>query len=84
MGSAAASLAVTVTSEPSAFTITRSFVNMSVRVDSSTSEAATASSMVPLEAVMSASTAAPAFICSTRSPEALNWVSAKVVPVWSV
>ena len=37
-----------------------------------------------LGSVMSTSTAAPARICSTRSPDALNCVSAKVVPVWSV
>lgn len=68
----------------SARMITRSLTNMSSRVSASTSSAVSASSMVPLEAVMSTSTAAPARICSTRSPEALNCVSANVVPVCSV
>lgn len=68
----------------SARMITRSLTNMSSRVSTSTSSAVSASSMVPLEAVMSTSTAAPARICSTRSPEALNCVSANVVPVCSV
>lgn len=68
----------------SARMITRSLTNISSRVSASTSSTVSASSMVPLEAVMSTSTVAPARICSTRSPDALNCVSAKVVPVCSV
>ena len=66
------------TSESSAATTTRSLLNIVMRVAGSTSSPSSASSMVPFDAVMRMSTTAPAVICSTRSPEALNCVSAKV------
>ena len=70
--------------DPSARTITRSLANMSNLVDASTSSAWAAVSIVPVEAVMSTSAGAPARICSMRSPDALNCVSANVTPVCSV